>query len=117
MYRQNDLCSYRKDLVQGERNNIIFILKGEGMTEQHAIDRIGEMMHDCYRRWYTAKNGLPFWGEGIDRDVITFVGGCRNIALGNLHWRYGPIEKSQRRNVLIVAVCTPSDICVTRVRK
>ncbi|GKU12797.1 unnamed protein product [Fusarium langsethiae] len=83
---QNDLCSYRKDLVQGEGNNIIFILKKKGMTDQQAFDATGEMLHDCYRRWHMAQTKIPFWGEDIDRDIIKFVNGCRNIALGNLHW-------------------------------
>lgn len=86
--RQNDLCSYRKDLIQGEDSNIIFILKDQGMTDQEAVDEIGEMLYDCYKRWHMAMANLPFWGEDIDRDVIKFVNGCRNIALGNLHWRY-----------------------------
>ncbi|KAF4959131.1 hypothetical protein FGADI_1871 [Fusarium gaditjirri] len=78
---QNDLCSYRKDLIQGEESNIIFILKNQGMADQQAVDQIGEMLYDCYRRWHMALANLPFWGEGIDRDVIKFVNGCRNIAL------------------------------------
>ncbi|GKU08468.1 unnamed protein product, partial [Fusarium langsethiae] len=83
---QNDLCSYRKDLIQGEDSNIMFILRDQGMTDQEAADEIGEMLYDCYRRWHMAIANLPFWGEGVDRDVIKFVNGCRNIALGNLHW-------------------------------
>ncbi|KAF5022161.1 hypothetical protein F66182_5748 [Fusarium sp. NRRL 66182] len=75
-----------KDLIKGEDSNIIFILRDQGMDEQQAVDYIGEMLYDCYRRWYAALVDLPYWGEGIDRDVIKFVNGCRNIALGNLHW-------------------------------
>ncbi|KAM0230056.1 hypothetical protein ACHAP5_011475 [Fusarium lateritium] len=97
---QNDLCSYRKDLIQGEESNIIFILRDQGMTDQQAVDQIGEMLYECYKRWHVAILDLPFWGEGIDRDVIKFVNGCRNIALGNLHWRYlgteGPEVKKTR---------------------
>lgn len=58
------------------------------MTDQEAVDHIGEMLYECYRRWYEALRSLPFWGEKIDRDVVKFINGCRNIALGNLHWRY-----------------------------
>lgn len=83
---QNDLCSYRKDLIKGEDSNIIFILKDQGMSDQQAVDQIGEMLYDCYRRWHEALRNLPFWGENIDRDVLKFINGCRNIALGNLHW-------------------------------
>ncbi|KAM0268720.1 hypothetical protein ACHAPA_004642 [Fusarium lateritium] len=97
---QNDLCSYRKDLIQGEESNIIFILRDQGMTDQQAVDQIGEMLYECYKRWHVAILDLPFWGEGIDRDVIKFINGCRNIALGNLHWRYlgteGPEVKKTR---------------------
>ncbi|KAI1070426.1 hypothetical protein LB507_011675, partial [Fusarium sp. FIESC RH6] len=83
---QNDLCSYRKDLIQGEDCNIIFIFKDQGLTDQQAVDKIGEMLCACYERWHGVLADLPSWGEDIDRDVIKFVNGCRNIALGNLHW-------------------------------
>ncbi|TPX17870.1 uncharacterized protein E0L32_002971 [Thyridium curvatum] len=86
LMQQNDLCSYRKDLIKGEDSNVIFILKDQGMTDQEAVDHIGEMLYECYRRWYEALRSLPFWGEKIDRDVVKFINGCRNIALGNLHW-------------------------------
>ena len=95
--RQNDLCSYRKDLIQGEDSNIIFILKDQGLTDQQAVDEIGEMLCDCYKRWHNALEDLPFWGGDIDRDVIKFVNGCRNIALGNLHWRCVPAESAHGR--------------------
>ncbi|KAJ3469712.1 hypothetical protein MRS44_003777 [Fusarium solani] len=85
---QNDLLSYRKDLIQDEKINIIFILKNQGYNDQQAVDQIGEMLYDCYRRWHAALAELPFRQEVIDRDVMKFVEGCRNIALGNLHWSF-----------------------------
>lgn len=88
MTSQNDLCSYKKDLDQGETSNIMFILKGQGLTDQEAADRVGDMLHDCYKRWYSAMVDLPFWGNKIDRDVLKYIEGCRNLALGNLTWRY-----------------------------
>ncbi|KAF4975191.1 hypothetical protein FZEAL_7999 [Fusarium zealandicum] len=75
-----------KDLIKGEESNIMFILKDQGMSDQQAVDEIGEMLYDCYRRWHSAIANLPFWGEVIDHDVLKFIDGCRNIALGNLHW-------------------------------
>ncbi|RBR18964.1 uncharacterized protein FIESC28_05786 [Fusarium coffeatum] len=77
-----------KDLIKGEQINIIFILKDQGMTTQQAVDQIGEMLHDCYRRWHNAKTSLPSWGVHFDRSVERFVRGCQNIALGNLHWSF-----------------------------
>ncbi|KAM0364334.1 hypothetical protein ACHAO7_009394 [Fusarium culmorum] len=85
---QNDLCSYTKDLMLGEENNIIFILKEQGMTDQQAVDQVGTILYDCYHRWHAALGDLPFGGECIDRDVFKFIDGCRNIALGNLHWSF-----------------------------
>ncbi|KPA42163.1 terpene synthase metal protein [Fusarium langsethiae] len=85
---QNDLCSYTKDMMLGEENNIIFILKEQGMTDQQAVDQVGTILYDCYHRWHAALGDLPFRGECIDRDVFKFIDGCRNIALGNLHWSF-----------------------------
>ena len=51
------------------------------------MDQIGEMISDRYKRWYSALANMPIWGEGIDREVLRFVDGCRNVALGNLYWR------------------------------
>ncbi|KAH8645833.1 isoprenoid synthase domain-containing protein [Xylariales sp. PMI_506] len=83
---QNDLCSYRKDLEQGETSNIMFILKDQGLTNQEASDHVGEMLTDCYKRWYSAMVELPYWGDKIDKDVLKYIEGCRNLALGNLTW-------------------------------
>ncbi|KAH7230890.1 isoprenoid synthase domain-containing protein [Fusarium tricinctum] len=58
----------------------------QGLTDQQAVDQIGEMLYNCYRRWHAALNELTSWGEAVDRDVMKFVNGCRNVALGNLHW-------------------------------
>ena len=66
----------------------MFIFRDQGMTEQQAVDQIGEMIYGCYRRWQAAMDRLPSWEVGVDEDVMKFIYGCRNIALANLHWRY-----------------------------
>lgn len=58
-----------------------------GLSTQQAVDRIGTMLNDCYKRWYSALANMPVWGEGIDRQVLRYVDACRDAALGNLHWR------------------------------
>ncbi|KAL9599822.1 MAG: hypothetical protein Q9219_003608 [cf. Caloplaca sp. 3 TL-2023] len=83
----NDVLSYRKDLALGVDHNLITLVQEQGGTVQDAMDKIGEMIHDCYRRWYRSLADLPNWGEKIDREVLRFVDGCRNVALGNLYWR------------------------------
>ncbi|KAJ1333154.1 presilphiperfolanol synthase [Microdochium nivale] len=83
---QNDICSFKKDVDTGETANILFLLKDQGMTTQEAADRVGQMLHDCYRRWYSHLVALPYWGNNIDRQVLKYIEGCRNLALGNLTW-------------------------------
>jgi hypothetical protein len=70
--------------------NIITLTRkaDRGLTTQEAMDAIGAMTTTCYHRWYTALSNLPTWGEKVDRDVLRFVDVCRDVALGNLHWRH-----------------------------
>ena len=54
---------------------------------QSAVDRLGSMLDECYKRWYIALANMPVLGEEIDRQVLKFADACRNVALGNLYWR------------------------------
>ncbi|KAM7197456.1 Isoprenoid synthase domain containing protein [Naviculisporaceae sp. PSN 640] len=93
----NDIASYKKDQVMGVDFNIINVLQrtsssnsgnGVRLTMQEALDKIGEMLDDCYRRWYRALSEMPIWGEKTDYQVLRYVEICRDVALGCLHWRY-----------------------------
>ncbi|KAF3391251.1 Presilphiperfolan-8-beta-ol synthase [Penicillium rolfsii] len=84
----NDILSYKKDLALGVDHNLIFLLRSHGLSIQQAVDRIGGMLDDCYKRWYTALGNLDIWGEKIDKQVLSFADACRNVALGNLHWSF-----------------------------
>jgi hypothetical protein len=70
--------------------NIINLAKKgrQGLSTQQAMDKVGMMIDNCYRRWYRALADMLIWGEKIDREVLRFVDVCRDVALGNLHWRY-----------------------------
>lgn len=59
----------------------------QGFSMQEAVNRISDMLDDCYKRWYSALANMPIWGEEVDRQVLKFVDACRNVALGNLYWR------------------------------
>ena len=59
---------------------------GQGLSPQEALDKMGAMLYDCYRQWYTALSKVPVWGEKVDQEVIKFVDACRNVPLGHLHW-------------------------------
>lgn len=96
MHSQNDICSYRKDLEEGGQNSIILVLKRSGLTDQEAMDRVGDMIEDCYQRWHEALDDLPLCdNEKTRRDVLRYVEGCQNIALGNLHWRYVTVHGNE----------------------
>ncbi|KAF4773240.1 hypothetical protein HER10_EVM0007807 [Colletotrichum scovillei] len=84
----NDILSYRKDLEQGVQHNLITLLKSQGHSTQEAIDEIGDMIDECYRDWYLALSKMPICGEKVDQEVIRYLDGCRDVALGNLHWSY-----------------------------
>lgn len=71
----------------GVDHNHISLLMEQGSSMQEAVDKIGDMFHECYRRWYLALAELPVWGEAIDREALRFIDVCRDVALGNLHWR------------------------------
>jgi hypothetical protein len=80
--------SYRKDLELGVDHNLISLLmERDHLTIQEALDEIGSMINNCYRRWYLTLADLPSNGEKIDREVMKFVEVCRAMAHGNLYWR------------------------------
>ncbi|ORY57507.1 isoprenoid synthase domain-containing protein [Pseudomassariella vexata] len=85
----NDLLSYKKDLLEGEELNIINLIRAEqGKSLQEAVDVVGDMLDACYRRWYRALADMPIWGAEIDREVLRYLDGIRNVALGSLHWSF-----------------------------
>ena len=96
----NDITSYKKDINLGGDLNIFRCLMNDsttasaqdpnckGYTRQQVLDVVGEMARDCYRSWYLALAELPSWDEETDRAALRFVEVCRNVALGNLYWRY-----------------------------
>ncbi|KAI1163815.1 Presilphiperfolan-8-beta-ol synthase [Nemania serpens] len=88
VYLVNDVLSLRKDMEYGVDHNLIILLKKQGLSEQQAVNKTEDMLDDCYRRWYRALAEMPIWGEDVDREVLKYVDGCRNIALGNLYWSY-----------------------------
>ncbi|KAF9885940.1 hypothetical protein FE257_012230 [Aspergillus nanangensis] len=84
----NDICSYKKDLRMGDDHNLIKLLTEQGHSLQEAMDEVGAITNNCYKRWYTALANMDIWGEYIDRQVLAFLDICRDVALGNLHWSF-----------------------------
>ncbi|KAM0803199.1 Presilphiperfolan-8-beta-ol synthase [Usnea florida] len=84
----NDILSYKRDLAQGVDHNLITLLKKQGLSIQLAVNRIGSMLDECYKRWYIALANMPILGEEMDRQVLKFADACRDVALGNLYWSF-----------------------------
>ncbi|GME40823.1 Terpene synthase metal binding domain protein [Neofusicoccum parvum] len=85
---QNDMLSYRKDLAQGVEHNIIHVYRKKGLSEQQAVDAVGSMFSNLYKRWYLTLSDMPAWGEEVDREVLKYICGCRDLAIGNIHWSF-----------------------------
>ncbi|KAH8844670.1 hypothetical protein MCOR27_011710 [Pyricularia oryzae] len=85
----NDILSYRKDLIEGEELNLINILRfSKGLTLQEAVDEMGRMITERYRIWYRALADMPSWGHKLDAEVLRYLDGCRRVALGSLIWSF-----------------------------
>lgn len=105
----NDITSYLKDLSLGVDLNIFHCLmnppadgqartaaREKGYTGQQVMDAVGETTRQCYRSWYLALAEMPSWNEETDRTALKYVEACRNVALGNLHWRCVTIRISSK---------------------
>jgi hypothetical protein len=79
-------------------SNIIYVIQNnhDGCSTQNAMDVLGEMLDECSRRWYRALAALPIYGEEMDRQVGRFVQVCRDVALGNLYWRFVLFDRRPR---------------------
>ncbi|KAF9877982.1 pentalenene synthase [Colletotrichum karsti] len=84
----NDVLSYKKDVIEGEELSVIGILRSQGYTLQEAMDETGRMIEARYRRWYEALAQMPSWGSKHDRVVLKYLNGIRDIALGSLLWSF-----------------------------
>ncbi|KAF5685301.1 presilphiperfolan-8-beta-ol synthase [Fusarium denticulatum] len=84
----NDILSYEKDLRLGVDHNMVRLLKAKGLSTQQAINEVGVMINDCYRRYYRALSELPCFGEEADRALLGYLEVEKNHALGSLLWSY-----------------------------
>ncbi|KAF2965292.1 hypothetical protein GQX73_g8299 [Xylaria multiplex] len=44
-----------------------------GMSTQQSVDKVGALINNCYKRWYTALAELPPYGKEIDSQVVTVM--------------------------------------------
>ena len=60
----------------------------QGYSVQEAIDKVGDMLDECYRSWHEAEAALPSWGEKIDAQVKKVLELYWRMPMGALNWRY-----------------------------
>ncbi|KAJ5478807.1 Presilphiperfolan-8-beta-ol synthase [Penicillium desertorum] len=101
----NDILSYKKDREQGVDQNLIMLLKEQGLFMQQAVDEIGHLLNVRYKRWYAALANMPILGEKSDRQVLKFVELCQNVAVGSLYWsfrtgRYSGLDDAYNNRLL-----------------
>lgn len=87
----NDTVSLKKELADGEIDNIISLLVyNEDLSAQEAADIIIDMIQQSYQRFRTAIKQLRFATHkedpSIQRDVNTWIDACMDILVGNIAW-------------------------------
>lgn len=86
----NDVLSYKKDLAFGVEHNLTRILMRQGLSEQAAMNRLGQLMESCQRDWEDAVAEIPTsqWDAATTAEVQRYLGACRDVARANLHWSF-----------------------------
>jgi hypothetical protein len=68
-------------------HNIATRLRDHGMSMQEAIDKVGQMLDDCFKKWHENRARIPSWGDKIDEHVVKLLDVWRDVGLGALYWR------------------------------
>jgi 5-epi-alpha-selinene synthase len=96
----NDLCTYEKELEQGDRHNLVLVLmRQEGLAVHEAARRAARMHDEEVMTFLRVERALPSFGRH-DVAVSRFVGILRSWVRGHLEWaqetgRYRPsIERA-----------------------
>ena len=71
----------------GVNHNIIHLFRQDGLSQQEAYDKVGDLLNKRYRAWYLAHSEIPLWGEAVDVQVQLYVKGCQDVVLANANWR------------------------------
>lgn len=68
-------------------HNVIHILRRGGMTQQEALDHVGEAVLARYHEWDLVVERVPSWGEKVDAIVKKYIEISKISVISNLHWR------------------------------
>jgi hypothetical protein len=57
------------------------------MTQQEALDHVGEAVLARYHEWDSVVERIPSWGEKVDAIVKRYIEISRISVISNLDWR------------------------------
>lgn len=57
------------------------------MTQQEALDHVGEAVLARYHEWDLVVERVPSWGEKVDAIVKKYIEISKISVISNLHWR------------------------------
>lgn len=57
------------------------------MTQQEALDHVGEAVLARYHEWDLVVERVPSWGEKVDATVKRYIEISKISVISNLHWR------------------------------
>ena len=66
---------------------MLHILRKGGMTQQEALDHVGEAVLARYLEWDLVVERVPSWGEKVDATVKRYIEISKISVISNLHWR------------------------------
>ncbi|GBE84461.1 hypothetical protein SCP_0604400 [Sparassis crispa] len=87
----NDIVSFVKELRDDQLDNIVPVLAIEHRIPlQAAIERACELVCTARQTLEDAEKRLPLptGNEELDKQLLRYVQGCKDVAAGNLHWSY-----------------------------
>ncbi|KAK0514066.1 hypothetical protein JMJ35_003788 [Cladonia borealis] len=91
MVIENDMLSLRKELLNGQLENLIpLLMYHDKIGPQAAVDRATDMLHECYAMFNEEEEKLysEISPENIN-DVKQYIRASKHPIMSNLYWSYG----------------------------
>ena len=88
----NDMLSMRREIMHGQYESLIpLLMYHDGLYAQKAMDRAGDMLHECYRKFNELE--IEFYKEEVPAELhptfVKYLKACKDLIVCNLHWSYG----------------------------
>ncbi|KAN0103506.1 Cytochrome P450 [Hyaloscypha variabilis] len=84
----NDVYSYARESKAKHYHNVVHILRKGGMTQQEALDHVGEAVLARYLEFDSVVTRVPSWGEKVDAIVKKYIEISKVSVIANLEWSF-----------------------------